>query len=182
MLRLRPIPWRIGIHLERLRDIDDTWRLDAVELSPTSVRLVNTTTGHVVELKSDNVVEWRSPDFLMLRCQLKLRADGLDIEPIFRGTPITPTSPDASNQERRALTADEVALLKHVASQGGAVTYHSESHTDAGLTRIRFEHALGSLRDGGFITQVINSRETRLFPCLELTPIARQWSIDNGLA
>jgi hypothetical protein len=49
--------------------------------------------GHVVELEADNIIERRSPDFLMLRCQLILRPSGVEIEPVFRGSPVLPDPP-----------------------------------------------------------------------------------------
>lgn len=94
LYRLRPKAWRIDGSGRRLEDLDDSWRLDAVDVNPARLRLVNVSTGHVAELEADNVVERRSPDFLLLRCQLILRPSGLDIEPIFRGSPVLPDHPN----------------------------------------------------------------------------------------
>lgn len=44
--------------------------------------MVNIQTGHFVELQPDNVREYRSPDFLLLRCQLTLDGPNVHIEPI----------------------------------------------------------------------------------------------------
>src|SRR5437868_1623659 len=93
LFRLRPLPWRFDKAGNRLEDSDDSWRLDAVDVSPLRIRIVNISTGHFVDLEADNFIERRSPDFLMLRCQLSVRPSGLAIEPIFRGTPVVPTSP-----------------------------------------------------------------------------------------
>lgn len=90
MFRLRPIPFRVEASGEQLPQIDDQWRLDSVDQKPARVRLTNTRTGHQIELESDNISERRSPDFLILRCEITLRPDGIAIEPIQRGAPIIP--------------------------------------------------------------------------------------------
>lgn len=62
---------------------DDQWRLDQLLEGPQrGVRLVNIHTGHVIKLQLDNIREYRSPDFLLLRCQLTVRVTGIKIEPI----------------------------------------------------------------------------------------------------
>lgn len=182
LFRFRPLPWRLDVHGHRLKDRDDTWRLDDVVVSPAKIRLINTVTGHVVELESDNVIERRSPDFLLLRCQLKLTANGLDIDPMFRGSPLMPTSPMSTPVVSPPLSADEETLLRFIAAEDGAVSLHTESHTDAGLSRIRHEEALSSLLARQFLVRVMNSYETRLFPRLSLTATGRRWVIENGLA
>jgi hypothetical protein len=93
LYRVRPAPWRIDDGGSRLEHVDDSWRLDAVDTAPARIRLVNVSTGHNVELEADNIIERRSPDFLMLRCQLMLRTSRVDIEPIFRGSPVLPDLP-----------------------------------------------------------------------------------------
>lgn len=72
---------------------DDQWRLDEVSERPARIRLHNISTGHFVELESDNVQERRSPDFLLLRCNVIISARGIAIEPISRGTPIGTVAP-----------------------------------------------------------------------------------------
>lgn len=109
-VRLRPMPWRIDRRGQRLPDRDDTWILDAVEDSPARVRVHNIATGHTVELASDNVAEWRSPGFLLLRCQLILRPHAVDIEPIQRGSPLFPTPPQAEDTRRSGHSVDVSAL------------------------------------------------------------------------
>jgi hypothetical protein len=95
LLRLRPIPHRRqpdGLHLP---DIDEPWRLDEILQAPTRLRLVNPATGHFVELESDNVREYRSPDHLILRCQLTLRGRHVDIEPLVpSASPVLPSDAD----------------------------------------------------------------------------------------
>src|SRR5438105_900521 len=86
--RLRPLPVRVDGEGRLLSPIDDAWRLDEVGEAPGRIRLVNISTHHCVELESDNIQERRSPDFLLLRCQLTLRPRTVEIEPISKGAPI----------------------------------------------------------------------------------------------
>jgi hypothetical protein len=81
-LHIRPIPHRVGDDGMRLVAIDDLWRLDAIRDGPQRLSLVNIVTGHVVDLQPDNVREYRSPHFLVLRCQLRLTSTSVDIEPL----------------------------------------------------------------------------------------------------
>jgi hypothetical protein len=83
LYRLRPMAARLGADREELEPIDDQWRLDSVETNPARVVVRNIRTGHFVELQSDNVREYRSPDFLVLRCQLALWGRSVEIEPIL---------------------------------------------------------------------------------------------------
>ncbi len=41
----------------------------------------NIATGHDFTLGTDNIREYRTPDFLLLRCQLTLRGPAVLIEP-----------------------------------------------------------------------------------------------------
>jgi hypothetical protein len=91
--RLRPLPWRFDGDGQRAPDSDDSWKLSSVANAPARITIRNITTGHELELESDNIVERRSPDFLMLRCQILIRPTGIAIEPIHRGAPITPPDP-----------------------------------------------------------------------------------------
>jgi hypothetical protein len=112
-LRLRPVPWRVDENGHRLPDKDDLWTLDAVDDHPARVRIHNIATGHSAELASDNVLEWRSPGFLLLHCQLILRPRAVDIEPIHRGSPLfpQPPTPDSVVQE-----TERLAELDHLRS------------------------------------------------------------------
>ncbi len=90
-LRIRPIPiWR-GSAGERLPGIDDAWHVEILE-NPFRARLTNTRTGHCVELQADNIREYRSPDFLLLRCQVTINPDQLVVEPILTQNPIVPVA------------------------------------------------------------------------------------------
>ena len=72
-LKLRPMPQRIDANRQRLADSDDYWRLERVLDQPPAVELENIHTNHVLRLQPDNVKEYRSPDFLILRCQVFVR-------------------------------------------------------------------------------------------------------------
>jgi hypothetical protein len=54
-----------GQHFPRL---DDYWCVERV--NDTATELKNIGTGHVVKLGFDNIREFRSPNFLLLRCQI----------------------------------------------------------------------------------------------------------------
>lgn len=81
-LRLRPLPIRIDANGNRLPDSDDPWRLEQILDNPPRAHLVNLPTGHFVDLQSDNIREYRSPDFLLLRCQLFIKGRTITLEPI----------------------------------------------------------------------------------------------------
>jgi len=63
----------------RLVKTDYLWRL--VSVTGSGVALHCHHTNHDITLGGDNVREFRSPDFLMLRCQLTLDGDKVVIEP-----------------------------------------------------------------------------------------------------
>src|SRR3972149_9180889 len=89
-VRLRPIAESADSR------VDDLWTIRRVD--PASVELRNERTGHTATLGNDNIAEFRSPDFLALRCQLTLTVDGVLVEPLFtllgaRGGPSTGAVP-----------------------------------------------------------------------------------------
>jgi hypothetical protein len=90
LFRLRPRPLQVDTNGTRLPPCDDQWRLDSVAEQPARIRLTNVRTSHTLELESDNIQERRSPDFLLLRCQVILKQTGLELEPISKGAPIQP--------------------------------------------------------------------------------------------
>ena len=113
LLRLRPPPMRVTDDGGQLGACDDPWTLSEILAGPTRVRLVNSLTGHVLVLQSDNIREYRSPDFLLLRCQLTIKPREIAIEPIF-----TP-SPDLCADERGRITPDtDGSYHFHVAASG----------------------------------------------------------------
>jgi hypothetical protein len=65
----------------RLVPTDNRWRLTAV--TSGSVSLHGHHTNHDITLGNDNVREFRTPDFLLLKCQLTLDGNAVHIEPIW---------------------------------------------------------------------------------------------------
>lgn len=78
--RLRPLPWRFTQDGRRLRRRDDQWIVE--EATTKRVWLTNAGTGHNVELGPDNVREFRTPDFLLLKCQVIIFGNRVLFEPI----------------------------------------------------------------------------------------------------
>lgn len=78
-LRLRPLPWRFSQSGQRLISRDDQWTLEGV--TRTQVLLKNASTGHNAEIGHDNVREFRTPDFLLLRCQVIVVGPKILVEP-----------------------------------------------------------------------------------------------------
>ena len=107
-LRLRPLPVRIGPDGNVLPASDDQWHLEEILNGPTRLRLINVATHHVLELQPDNVQEYRSQDFLMLRCQVYMVARRVWFEPLQKGT---------SPSEASTITA---RVVKAVRSQRAA--------------------------------------------------------------
>ena len=81
-LRLRPLPVRLDNAGHHLPSVDDQWRIRIVQGAHPCIRLVNNVTGHAVELQPDNIKEYRSPDFLLLRCQIIIGPKDVSIEPV----------------------------------------------------------------------------------------------------
>jgi hypothetical protein len=75
-MRIRPIARRVfeAQHLE-LEQFDDLWYLRSPTRSDAVIALWNARIPHVVELGADNVQEFRSPDFLLLKAQIILRSE-----------------------------------------------------------------------------------------------------------
>ena len=91
LMRLRPHPVLVELQplvlttgqrvLQRREEkVDYKWRIEEVR---EGVKLHCTSTGHVITLGADNVREFRTPDFLLLRCQLTLGGNAVHIEPIW---------------------------------------------------------------------------------------------------
>jgi hypothetical protein len=59
---------------------DFEWTIKSID--KTRVTLHCSFTGHTVTLGADNIREYRTPGFLMLKCQLILHGDTVLIEPI----------------------------------------------------------------------------------------------------
>jgi hypothetical protein len=80
-LRLRPAAIRRTSDGVRQPTIDDYWKLN--DVTDNFAKLSNPRTGHLIDLGLDNVKEFRTPDFLLLRCQLVLEGARVRIEPII---------------------------------------------------------------------------------------------------
>jgi hypothetical protein len=80
--KLRPTVQRRTILGQALPAMDDWWELVRVTTNPKGVELRNLSTGHVAVLEADNVKEYRSPHFLILKCRLYIGPEGLAIEPL----------------------------------------------------------------------------------------------------
>ena len=78
-VRLLPQVARETERGEQLSPEDDHWRIQ--QTSTESLTIYNLRTGHIYDLGRDNIIEFRSPDFLMLRCQLKLKGVHVLLEP-----------------------------------------------------------------------------------------------------
>ncbi len=76
-IALFPTPWRVTPD----QVTDFYWRLD--EVTAAGVKLVCLLTGHKVTLGNDNVKEYRSPNFLILKCQLIIEGREVRIEPTW---------------------------------------------------------------------------------------------------
>ena len=93
LFRLRPNPVAVQGHLSevsalssdgpRLKkevvDTDYDWRLESV--TGKGVALFCLHTRQRITLEADNVREYRSPNFLMLKCRLMLEGDTVRVEP-----------------------------------------------------------------------------------------------------
>lgn len=80
-VRLRPLPRRLDNRTGSwLQPLDDEWLIR--EITSTGVRLHNIRTDHDFTLGADNIREYRTPDFLLLRCQLTLHGPAILVEPI----------------------------------------------------------------------------------------------------
>ena len=79
--RFRPIAIQMTTLGERLQQHDDTWTV--VDVSDTAATVRNDRMGHEWNLGLDNVREFRTPDFLLLRCQLILKGPDVHSEPLI---------------------------------------------------------------------------------------------------
>jgi hypothetical protein len=141
LMRLRPFPIRVGQDGQVLPQIDDHWRLEAILDGPTRLKLSNQATGHVLELQSDNVREYRSPDFLLLRCQLTIDSRGVHIEPVHQFNEVfarlelqMPALLDEMRKDLAALPLRrEIVLLKRswiYMAKGNELVYYLDDHDE----------------------------------------------------
>lgn len=81
LLKLRPVPLAKNLQGALVPAKFNEWRVS--DAGQKRVRIDNVSTGHFLVLEPDNVAEFRSPDFLVLRCRLILDGRRIHIEPIF---------------------------------------------------------------------------------------------------
>lgn len=81
LVRLRPIARRRLPTGQSLDPIDYEWRV--LRIVDGSVELTNIRTDHITRLGFDNIREFRTPNFLLLRCQLILCGNQVLIEPFI---------------------------------------------------------------------------------------------------
>lgn len=60
--------------------VDDAWTVVAAD--DTGLQLANHRTGHTLRLGYDHILEYRTPDFLILKSQVHLTASTVSVEPI----------------------------------------------------------------------------------------------------
>jgi len=152
--RFRPLPIRVDADGSRLPESDDQWCLEGIPENPTRLRLVNIHTAHIVELGSDNVREFRTPNFLLLRCNLFISAQDIRIEPIIQQpqAPRSVRSGSATVQLRGA----PLKLLGYCVQRESACLFDYAEADDAmsalGLTAAQYKSAADELADLGLVT------------------------------
>lgn len=140
-MRLRPLPIRRMGNGQELPPSDDAWRLVDILDKPARVQLSNIATGHVLELQSDNIRGYQSPDFLLLRCQLTISPLGISVEPSHTHNPVfarlEQQMPGLLDEMRRDLAEHplrrEVVLLERDWSywaSGEELAYFFDDHVD----------------------------------------------------
>lgn len=147
-LKLRPIPHRVAPDGSHLPPRDDSWLLLDVLKSPDRLRLQNLQTSHTVELQPDNIREYRSPEFLVLRCQLTITKTDVLIEPLVPITTPPGVAPDDWSRVERLMpallnemrddladspSAREVVLLARATlywAKGTELAYYFDDHPD----------------------------------------------------
>jgi hypothetical protein len=151
--RLRPLPIRRapdGIHLGAS---DDQWKLRNVLENPSRIELSDTRTDRVIELQGDNLREYRSPDFLMLRCQLLIDPSRIAIEPLVGSAGF---DDDSGRGITKRLLGDALRLLGYcVQTENAALNHYAEADAAMevlGLSLARYKAAAEELAAGDLVT------------------------------
>lgn len=171
-LRLRPLPIRIGSDGGLLPRSDDLWQLETILEQPSRIRLVNIHTHHFVELQPDNVREYRSPNYLLLRCQLIITDGTIEIEPIIgsRG------SADHYESVAHRLTGDPLRLLEYCIRHENSRAFDYAEADDAiaalGLMPLKYRHAAEELAELDLITIHGNVNHASGIARTSLRPVA----------
>jgi hypothetical protein len=123
--RLRPLPIRRGPDGIHLGASDDQWQLTKILENPSRIELLNVHTHDIIELQGDNVREYRSPDFLMLRCQLLIDPSGIAIEPLVGNASFDDDSGRAITQR---ISGDALRLLGYcVQTENAALNHYAKA-------------------------------------------------------
>ncbi len=81
--RVKPWPApRVKLLDGRLLPLDDEWIIEHIDEDKRQVRLARVGMGHVKVLGFDNIREIRTPNYLLLRCQLTLEGKAVHIDPL----------------------------------------------------------------------------------------------------
>jgi len=164
-LRLRPMPIRMAQDGTQMPFSDDPWKLEALLDNPPRARLVNLSTGHFIELQPDNIREYRSPDFLLLRCKLTIEGPKVYLEPIHAFNEIfvrlEQQMPALLDEMRKDLAVNplrrEIVLLKRSWSywaKGNELIYYFDDHPDL-LSQFQI------LANNGLATEITYNNVTR---------------------
>jgi|GEM_PF-1851494 hypothetical protein len=140
-LKLRPVPYRIGTDGQTVATPEEQWTLDAILTQPDRVRLIHIATGLSLELQKDNIREYRSPDYLILRCQLTITRTDIRLEPEYSNNDLfkrlETQMPALFAEMRIDLTGHplrrELVLLKRTWSywaKGNELFYYFDDHPD----------------------------------------------------
>jgi len=83
LMKIRPMVHRQEVDGRMLPDIDDDWQMRVKSnQGRRQVEILNTRTGHILSLDSDNLQEFRTPNFLILKAQLTLCWNNILFEPL----------------------------------------------------------------------------------------------------
>ncbi|HEX9758308.1 MAG TPA: hypothetical protein VGB26_11005 [Nitrospiria bacterium] len=80
-IKIRPKVKRVHGNGTELSFMDYDWYVELVSSSKGIIRLSNPATGHSKDLGMDNFYEFRTPNFLILKCQLTLKGYAVLVEP-----------------------------------------------------------------------------------------------------
>jgi hypothetical protein len=140
-LKLLPAPIRVATDGQQAPAPDEEWTLDAILRQPSRVRLTNIASCLSVELQTDNIREYRSPEFLILRCQLTIAGQNIRLEPEYSDNDtfkrLEVQMPALLAEMRRDLAAcplrREIVLLqrsRNYWAKGNELLYYTDDHPD----------------------------------------------------
>lgn len=171
-LKLRPLPVEVAADGQESPILDEEWRLDSILAQPSRVVLTNIQRGLPLELQTDNVREFRSPHFLLLRCQLRISGNQIDLEPHhdFSETfsRLETQMPALLEEMRKDLSSfplrrEMVVLQKSWSywAKGNEFSYYTEDHPEL-LSQLQI------LSNQGLATNITHNNVTRYLMSEEL--------------